>query len=91
MPVQALGHCWPMRSKNVGSCCLGARALRGQSLQDGIPLVIVTRGCFGREMDIGSSPQQFQQALVGIRFILEDGTVMLRPGRPSLTTCKCKT
>ncbi|CAK9015063.1 unnamed protein product [Durusdinium trenchii] len=28
----------------------------GQSLQDGIPLVIITRGCFGREMDIGSGP-----------------------------------
>ncbi|CAE6908886.1 Nap1 [Symbiodinium natans] len=28
----------------------------GQSLQDGVPLVIVTRGCFGREMDIGNGP-----------------------------------
>lgn len=28
----------------------------GQSLQDGVPLVIVTRGCFGREMDIASGP-----------------------------------
>mmetsp|Transcript_81552 Transcript_81552/g.215134 ORF Transcript_81552/g.215134 Transcript_81552/m.215134 type:complete len:612 (+) Transcript_81552:16-1851(+) len=28
----------------------------GQSLQDGIPLVIVTRGCFGRDMDYGPGP-----------------------------------
>jgi len=28
----------------------------GQSLQDGIPLVIVTRGCFGRPLDYGSGP-----------------------------------
>mmetsp|Transcript_70413 Transcript_70413/g.222451 ORF Transcript_70413/g.222451 Transcript_70413/m.222451 type:complete len:698 (+) Transcript_70413:71-2164(+) len=28
----------------------------GQDLKDGIPLVIVTRGCFGREMDYGPGP-----------------------------------
>merc|ERR1719436_1466691 len=31
-------------------------AALGQSLQDGIPLVVVTRGCFGREKDYGSGP-----------------------------------
>mmetsp|Transcript_5992 Transcript_5992/g.19188 ORF Transcript_5992/g.19188 Transcript_5992/m.19188 type:complete len:694 (+) Transcript_5992:113-2194(+) len=28
----------------------------GQSLQDGVPIIIVTRGCFGREMDYGPGP-----------------------------------
>lgn len=28
----------------------------GQSLNDGVPLIIVTRGCFGREMDYGPGP-----------------------------------
>lgn len=28
----------------------------GQSLADGIPIVIVTRGCFGRELDYGPGP-----------------------------------
>lgn len=28
----------------------------GQSLQDGIPITIVTRGCFGRELDFGPGP-----------------------------------
>lgn len=31
-------------------------AALGQSLQDGIPLVVVTRGCFGRELDCGPGP-----------------------------------
>mmetsp|Transcript_11251 Transcript_11251/g.24369 ORF Transcript_11251/g.24369 Transcript_11251/m.24369 type:complete len:272 (-) Transcript_11251:177-992(-) len=31
-------------------------ATLGQSLQDGLPLIIVTRGCFGREMDQGPGP-----------------------------------
>merc|ERR1719414_424184 len=31
-------------------------AALGQSLQDGVPLVIVTRGCFGRELDYGPGP-----------------------------------
>jgi len=37
----------------------------GQSLQDGIPLVIVTRGCFGRAMDYGIGPtrNEIQQAV----------------------------
>lgn len=30
----------------------------GQSLQDGIPLVIVTRGCFGRDLDYGPGPSR---------------------------------
>eukprot|EP00930_Biecheleria_cincta_P035481 TRINITY_DN243_c0_g1_i1.p1 TRINITY_DN243_c0_g1~~TRINITY_DN243_c0_g1_i1.p1 ORF type:complete len:465 (-),score=105.43 TRINITY_DN243_c0_g1_i1:16-1365(-) len=30
----------------------------GQSLSDGIPLVIVTRGCFGRAMDYGNGPSR---------------------------------
>lgn len=28
----------------------------GQSLQDGVPIIIVTRGCFGRTMDYGPGP-----------------------------------
>eukprot|EP00428_Durinskia_dybowskii_P043669 CAMPEP_0170256630 /NCGR_PEP_ID=MMETSP0116_2-20130129/28170_1 /TAXON_ID=400756 /ORGANISM="Durinskia baltica, Strain CSIRO CS-38" /LENGTH=565 /DNA_ID=CAMNT_0010507643 /DNA_START=7 /DNA_END=1704 /DNA_ORIENTATION=+ len=31
-------------------------AALGQSLQDGIPLVVVTRGCFGRDLDYGLGP-----------------------------------
>lgn len=31
-------------------------AALGQNLNDGIPLIIVTRGCFGRELDIGPGP-----------------------------------
>jgi len=31
-------------------------AALGQSLQDGLPIIVVTRGCFGREMDCGSGP-----------------------------------
>jgi tetratricopeptide (TPR) repeat protein len=31
-------------------------AALGQSLEDGIPLVVVTRGCFGRELDYGPGP-----------------------------------
>mmetsp|Transcript_58217 Transcript_58217/g.170233 ORF Transcript_58217/g.170233 Transcript_58217/m.170233 type:complete len:670 (-) Transcript_58217:212-2221(-) len=31
-------------------------AALGQSLQDGVPLVVVTRGCFGRQMDYGPGP-----------------------------------
>jgi len=31
-------------------------AYLGQNLSDGVPLVIVTRGCFGREMDYGPGP-----------------------------------
>ncbi|CAK0863600.1 unnamed protein product [Prorocentrum cordatum] len=31
-------------------------AALGQSLADGIPIVVVTRGCFGREMDYGPGP-----------------------------------
>lgn len=31
-------------------------AALGQSLQDGVPIVIVTRGCFGRELDYGPGP-----------------------------------
>lgn len=31
-------------------------AALGQSLQDGIPLVVVTRGCFGRQLDYGAGP-----------------------------------
>jgi len=28
----------------------------GQSLQDGLPIIVVTRGCFGRSMDYGPGP-----------------------------------
>lgn len=28
----------------------------GQSLQDGVPIIVVTRGCFGRSMDYGPGP-----------------------------------
>jgi len=31
-------------------------AALGQSLQDGIPLTVVTRGCFGRDLDYGPGP-----------------------------------
>eukprot|EP00421_Protoceratium_reticulatum_P051272 CAMPEP_0168440980 /NCGR_PEP_ID=MMETSP0228-20121227/43251_1 /TAXON_ID=133427 /ORGANISM="Protoceratium reticulatum, Strain CCCM 535 (=CCMP 1889)" /LENGTH=740 /DNA_ID=CAMNT_0008455285 /DNA_START=26 /DNA_END=2245 /DNA_ORIENTATION=- len=31
-------------------------AALGQSLQDGVPIIIVTRNCFGRELDYGPGP-----------------------------------
>jgi tetratricopeptide (TPR) repeat protein len=31
-------------------------AALGQSLEDGLPLIVVTRGCFGRELDYGPGP-----------------------------------
>mmetsp|Transcript_37449 Transcript_37449/g.94145 ORF Transcript_37449/g.94145 Transcript_37449/m.94145 type:complete len:603 (+) Transcript_37449:81-1889(+) len=31
-------------------------AALGQNLQDGIPVIVVTRGCFGRDMDYGPGP-----------------------------------
>ena len=43
----------PVPVQALGLISAKSRLFRGQSLQDGIPLVIVTRGCFGREMDIG--------------------------------------
>lgn len=46
-PVQALGRRLTLA---IG---MFACEWSGQSLQDGIPLVVVTRGCFGREMDFG--------------------------------------
>lgn len=40
-------------------------ATLGQSLRDGIPLILVTRGCFGRALDFGAGPDRnnIQQAV----------------------------
>lgn len=40
-------------------------AALGQSLQDGIPLVVVTRGCFGRQLDYGARARRREVCRLG--------------------------
>lgn len=55
----------------------------GQSLSDGIPLVIVTRGCFGRAMDHGSGPSRN-----GIQKAVWDAARAMRADMPQVVvTC----